>query len=638
MSGAQRRLALMLFAAVLGIPAAGSAQEVLVLSGGGARGLAHVGALVGLEQLGYDPDAVVGTSMGAVVGALYAAGYTPEEVRARVSGVEWARLFGSTPSLVGPERETRHPMFALDLDLSRFRLSRGLLGQWRINHALARLLFDANARSRGDFDRLARRYRAVATDLTTGESVVLAEGDLARAARASMAVPGFFAPIAWDGRVLVDGGISDNLPTRVARQMGAARIIAIDVSWPTPQLESQAPFAVIGRAIDLMQEATQADPIPPDVLVKPDVVGGVSGTQFPEDPSSLFAHGLAATLRDLPPSPPAVGRGERPLPAAPDSLSGLIVEAADSALAALARSVLRGTAPGRYDHDAVLAAVDRLYDSGLFEGVWPRVEEVPGAAPRLVLRLDAPPGLSLSAAAHYENDRGGRGWLSLDRYKVLLGRPAVFSVAASLGGLERWGTLSARVHPRSRPSLTWSVGAYVQDRDVRFFPEDAIGEVQVMRPGVWLALENPHLLRERLATAALRVEWIETEVGRDGFSVGPLVRWASVDPDMRVVGIPMLTEVEHRWGGDALHAPRARGLTRAGAGPHPYGRAHRWRRAPRRRTADRRAADAGRQSRDAGAGLGRAVRCRARGRRPRHRASGLRGIRATALARGRRLR
>jgi hypothetical protein len=439
-------------------------------------------------------------------------------------------------------------MFTLDLDLANFRLSRGLLGQWRINHALAGLLFDANARSRGDFDRLTRRYRAVATDLTTGETVVIASGDLARAARASMAVPGFFAPVAWDGRVLVDGGISDNLPTRVARQMGAERIIAVDVSWPTPELESQAPFAVIGRAIDLMQEATQNDPIPPDALIKPDVVSGYSGTQFPDDPSGLFALGLAATRRDLPPSPAAEGRGERPMPAPPDSLSALLVEAPDSALAALARTVLRGTAPGAYDHDAVLDAVDRLYDSGLFEGVWPRVEDVPGAAPRLVLRLDAPPVLSLSGAASYENDRGGRGWFSLDRYRALFGRPAVLSAAASLGGLERWATLSARVHPRSRPSLTWSTGAYVEERDVRFFLPSALGATQVLRPGVWLALEMPLLLRDRVTTLALRGEWIRIENGAQGPSVGPLLRFASARADVPVVGLPMLAEAEYRAG------------------------------------------------------------------------------------------
>ena len=526
----------------------GPGSEAVVLSGGGARGLAHVGVLQALEERGYDADIVVGTSMGAVVGALYAAGYTPEQVRDRVAAIQWAQLFGPTPVLVGPDRDVRHPIFALDLDLSQRRVSRGLLGQWRINHALSRLLFDANARSRGDFDRMARRYRAVATDLETGESVVLEEGDLARAARASMAVPGFFAPVTWGDRVLVDGGSVNNLPTDIARQIGAARVIAIDVSWPTPEIESQAPFAVIGRAIDLMQERTQNDPVAPDVLIKPEVAGPGSGAQFPNDPAPLFALGYDAAIEALSDSPPDRPRSERPQPAAPDSFSALVVEAPDSALAALARTVLRGVAPGPYDENAVLDAVDRLYDSGLFEGVWPRVEEVPGAAPRLVLLLEASPGISVSAAAAYDNDRGGRAWGSLDFYRAFFGRPAVWGGAVSLGGIDRWGEVSMRVHPRSRPSLTWSVGGYVRDADVRIFGDNVIETRQVMRPGAWLSLEMPLLLRDRVTSAAFRGEWIESELGEDGWSYGPIVRFESVDADVRVVGVPLLAEAERRWG------------------------------------------------------------------------------------------
>ena len=542
--------------------AEGPGPEAVVLSGGGAKGLAHVGVLQGLEERGYDSDIVVGTSMGAVVGALYAAGYTPEQVRERIAAVEWALLFGPTPMLVGPDRDVRHPQFAIDLDLSRRRVSRGLLGQWRINHALSRLLFEANARSRGDFDRLARRYRAVATDLKTGETVVIDEGDLARAARASMAVPGFFAPVNWGDLILVDGGITNNLPTDVARELGAARIVAVDVSWPTPEIQSQAPFAVIGRAIDLMQEATQNDPIPPDVLIKPEVVGSGAGAQFPSDPTPLFELGYAAAMRDLSDTPPDRPRTERRQPPLPERFTELVIEAPDPALAALARTVLRDAVPGPYDEPAILAAVDRLYDSGLFQGVWPRVEDDGNGGARLVLLLEAPAGLSLSAAAGYDNDRGGRAWAALDRYRTFLGRPAVFTAAISLGGLERWAEISTQVHPRSRPSLTWSMGAYARDTDVRFFRDDVVETHQVTRPGAWLALEMPLLLRERVASAAMRGEYVDSELGRDGVSYGPVVRFESVDADVRVVGVPLLAEVERRWG-DVQYTRAALAASRA---------------------------------------------------------------------------
>ena len=526
----------------------GPGLEAVVLSGGGAKGLAHVGVLRALEERGYDADIVVGTSMGAVVGALYAAGYTPEQVRDRVNAIRWAQLFGPTPVMVGPDHDVRHPILAFDLDLSQRRVSRGLLGQWRINHALSRLLFDANARSRGDFDRMARRYRAVAADLKTGESVVLAEGDLARAARASMAVPGFFAPVAWGDRLLVDGGIINNLPTDVARAIGATYVIAVDVSWPPPEVESVAPFAVIGRAIDLMQEAGQGDSVAADVLIRPEVVGSGTGAQFPNDPSPLFELGYSSGIETLSDSPPDRPRSERPQPAAPESFSELVIEAPDAALEALARTVLRGIVPGPYDENAVLAAVDRLYDSGLFEGVWPRVEEVPGDAPRLVLLLEGSPGISMSAAGAYDNDLGGRAWASLDFYRTFFARPAVWGASGSFGGIDRWADVSLRVHPRSRPSFAWSAGGYVRDYDVRIYAGDVVETHQVTRPGAWLSLEMPLLLRERAASASLRGEWIDAERGDDGWSYGPVVRFESVDADVRVVGVPLLAEVERRWG------------------------------------------------------------------------------------------
>ena len=157
--------------------------------------MVHAGVIDALEARGYDAEIVVGTSMGAVVGALYAAGYSPEEILERIREVDWTEVFTPTPVVIGPDRSVRYPLVNFDLKVEERRFSRGLISQWRINRALAQLLFDANARADGDFDRLPRRFRAIAADLRTGELVVLGEGDLARAARASMAVPGIFAPV-----------------------------------------------------------------------------------------------------------------------------------------------------------------------------------------------------------------------------------------------------------------------------------------------------------------------------------------------------------------------------------------------------------------------------------------------------------
>lgn len=525
------------------------AQEALVLSGGGGRGLAHAGVLFVLDERGYDPDMVVGTSMGAVVGAMYAAGYEPEEIRRQLRAINWRGMFLPTPVLIGSAGTIRYPMLSLDLDRTPERAARGLVGQWRINRALVQLLFDANARARGDFDRLPRRYRAVAADLKTGAVVILGNGDLALAARASMAVPGFFAPVHWDNRVLVDGGIADNLPTAVARRLGAQRVIASDVSRPPSEIRSEAPFAVVGRSLDLMEANTQRDTVKPDALVIPDIPSNMTAATFPDDPGQLVEIGIKSARRDLPAVSGLLGRGKRIAPAAPDSFSRLIVEAPDAALTALASAMFRRAAPARYDARAVSRAVDHLYTSGLVEAVWPRVEEQPGERfPALVVRLDGPPSLSLTGGASYETDRGGRGWASLDRYTARFGRPAVQTITGSLEGLGRWASLSMRVHSLGNPGLAYSVGAYARQNSVRFFDEDLTGTKEVLHAGGWWAIDAPLILRERGTTFTFAGEWIDIEDDASGFSFGPTLRWAAFESPSRVVGVPLTLELTRRWG------------------------------------------------------------------------------------------
>lgn len=556
-------------ALMVSMPCVGTAQEALVLSGGGARGLAHPGVFEGMAELGYDPDIVVGTSMGAVVGALYAAGYEPDEIRARILAIDWAGIFTATPVVVGAERSVRYPMVNFDLDVERFRVARGLVPQWRINRALARLLFDANARARGDFDRLARRYRAVAADLRTGDAVVLAEGDLARAARASMSVPGIFAPVVWGDHVLIDGGIVNNLPTDVARELGARRIIAVDVGRPPDEIHSQAPLAVLSRALDLIQENTQRDQIPPDVLVLPQLGPGF-GANFPADPTPLFEIGLEAARRDMPRAGPREAPEARRVHLPPDSLHELLIIAPDSALAAMARRIFAGIAPGRYDPEAVLKAMDRLYTTGLLEGVWPRVIENPDtgrAAPVLLVQLDAPPQMSLSAAAGYENDRGARAWAALERHSAIWMRPSVLTAAASLDGLGRFASLDVRVYPLTRPTLAWTLGGHLAERDVRVFGEDVLSNTDVRRVGAWAGVELPHILRDQVASAVVRLDLIHEESVRSGISAGPLVRVTSLNPDILVVGVPLLLEAEARWGALSYSRLAARGSSTADLGP-----------------------------------------------------------------------
>ena len=524
------------------------AQEAVVLSGGGSRGLAHAGVLLGLEQLGHDPDIVVGTSMGAIVGALYAAGYEPDEIRRRILSIRWAELFTPTPVTLGPDRAVLQPMLTIDRDAAGFRASRGVVGQWRINRELVRLLLDANMRSRGDFDRLPRRYRAVAADLETGEAVVLASGDLARAVRASMAVPGFFAPVEWNGRVLVDGGIADNLPTALARRLGATHVIASDVSLPPAKIHSLAPLAVVARALDLMSHNAQLDSVQPNSLVLPAIDPSMSAANFAVDAATLIDAGLAAALRDITPRTPAaaVTRSETP---APRSFAGLRVDATHRSIDLLARRAFNDVLNTTYDAALMEHAIDDLYSTGLFEGIWPTViDSASVTAPLLALRLDVVPQSSFSAAGGYDSDRGGRAWLSVDRLGSLNNRPTVFTVAASAGGLSRSASLSSRIYSLTKPGIAWTAGVHVREHSVRAFEEDVIRTNETVRAGGWLALEFPRVLRERSAFIGLRSEWIDVEDTNAGWASGPVMRYGDVETGTRVVGVPLLIEAEARRG------------------------------------------------------------------------------------------
>lgn len=540
-------------------------QEALVLGAGGARGLAHAGVVVGLERLGRQPEIVVGASMGAIVGALYAAGYEPEAIWRLIASEDWPALFTPAPLLLGPEREARYPALRLDINPATGEVGQGLVPDWRINRTLVRLLFDPQARSRGDFDRLPRRFRAAAADLETGRLVVLGSGDLARAVRASMAVPGVFSPVPWDGRLLVDGGVANYLPVSVARSLGARFVVAVDVLRPPPMPLRFDPLELGLRGLRLVFLNTLRPDAPPDVLVLPRLDPRLPEAVFLRDPEPLLHAGLAATLEAL--GPAAEGRGvPRPLPPPPDSLGALVVEAPEPALEALVRRAFRDAAPAPYDPGRVREAVDRLYGTGIFTGVWPRVEPGTDRAPTLRVLAQATEPTALAAAVGYDNDRGPRGWAAFQG-RVAGGAPAELALAASAHELERWAAASGRLFSLRWPPLAWSGGGHYRERSVRLFREgEDVGEREVRRLGGWIGAEWRRLSPEVVAVATLQAERVEVEDGAGGASWGPLLRLAGVEPFFRIVGVPARLEGEIRFGEVEYRRVRGGGSLEAGVG------------------------------------------------------------------------
>jgi len=229
----------------------------LVLSGGGARGLAHVGVLQALEELRIPVDAIAGTSMGAVVGGLYASGKSPAEIDTLMRGIDWSAAFRDRPARntlnFRRKQDDREFLvrFPLGIQSGNFRVPRGLIQGQRLTQTLR--LETLPVATVDDFDELPTPFRAVAADLETGERVVLERGDLTSAMRASMSAPGVFAPVEVDGRLLVDGGIVENLPVDVVKSMGVDIVIAVDVGFrPVARKELNSALAVSNQAVTIM--------------------------------------------------------------------------------------------------------------------------------------------------------------------------------------------------------------------------------------------------------------------------------------------------------------------------------------------------------------------------------------------------
>ncbi len=205
----------------------------LVLGGGGARGGAHIGVLKALQEQQVPVDIVVGTSIGSFVGAMYASGKSADEIQLIFSHANWDSGYkdGRSRSQIPNRRKRQLDDFPIHLDLGfdghSVRLPQGVLQGQGMKDLIDQLV--GTHTTYESFDDLPIPFRAVAADITTGEQVILSSGDLSTALQASMSIPGIVRPIEHQGHLLVDGGIANNLPISVARNMGADVIIAVDI-------------------------------------------------------------------------------------------------------------------------------------------------------------------------------------------------------------------------------------------------------------------------------------------------------------------------------------------------------------------------------------------------------------------------
>jgi NTE family protein len=304
-------LALLAFVSLLSPSAPSLADEkrpriALVLGGGGARGVAHIGVLKVLEEMRIPIDCIAGTSMGALVGGGYAAGVPIDEMTRELAHIDWDDIFTDDPPRTEKpfraKRDDYENLFKFELGQrgTNLLLPSGTTAGYKFEFLLRRLVQRAGNFADEDFDRLPIPYRALATNIEDGTSKEFSRGDLVKVMRASMSVPGVIAPAEIAGELYVDGGLLQNLPVAVARQTCGDVVIAVNVgSGLLPRAELSSALGISLQMIRVLTEQnvrkSMAELSSSDVLIQPDL-DDYSAVNF-ADALSLIPIGEAAARR-----------------------------------------------------------------------------------------------------------------------------------------------------------------------------------------------------------------------------------------------------------------------------------------------------------------------------------------------------
>ena len=277
-------------------------KVALVLSGGGAKGLAHVGVLEVLDSLGLPIDMIAGTSMGSIVGGLYAIGYQPDEIREIVRETDWDMMLNPRPEreYLAMEEKDLPERYLVSFDVSKghVKLPTGINTGQNIYNRLAEVTIGYHDDTT-DFDHLPIPFRCIATDLNKGQATIYSGGSLPDAMRASMSIPSFFAPHRYRGRLMVDGGIINNFPADVMRKMGADIVIGVDVQKTSADtLEDPSMLKILeitSLYVNFTRNQDRVDLC--DLVMRPELEG-ITGADFMEY-EDIMDRGRDVALKNL---------------------------------------------------------------------------------------------------------------------------------------------------------------------------------------------------------------------------------------------------------------------------------------------------------------------------------------------------
>lgn len=386
----------------------------LILSGGGAKGLAHVGALKVLEEAGIRPDFIGGTSMGSIVGGLYAIGYSADSLEKIARSTDWDRLIGDVVyrrDLTIEEKEDNDRFFiSFPIQERKIKIPSGLVNGQNIENYLNKLF--APVYDQRDFDEFDIPFLCIATDIETGEEVIFREGYLPEVLRASMSIPSIFNPIEIDNRLLVDGGLVNNFPVARVRDMGADILIGVDVGFRYYEKEELTSiFKILEQSVFFYGEAlNEYNESLCDILIEPDLFDYNASSFGSTD--TIMAIGEYSTRRYLPAlkaladsiykTPPAI---ESRTPPELDSLvlTEIRVKGLDKVSTRLLTGKLQLEVMQKVTPDMISRAVERLYSSLYFEKVSYSIEELDFGI-RLNLLVEEAKGGEFQVGLHYDTN------------------------------------------------------------------------------------------------------------------------------------------------------------------------------------------------------------------------------------------
>jgi NTE family protein len=415
----------------------------LVLSGGGARAACQIGILRVFERERIPIDCIAATSFGSLVGGLYSIGYSVDDIERFFSEQDWNSIFSDAPQRSLTRLiDRRNARYQAQISFNGWdpEFPTGLWEGQQLTEKLDMLTTRQLLQAEYDFDKLPIQFRAVATNLVDGKAHVFKQGSMTEALRASMAIPLLFKPVEKDGMVLVDGGLVDNLPTDVARSMGADIVIAVDASSPLLSKEEIRTFVnVIDQSISLQMERNVEESRKlATIVLQPSLEKYSNGDylkipeimKLGEESAERHLDELKALVAGIPPRPHSVApeRATRVIDAI--SLRGL----KQIRSAQLQRSIHVKTGdivdPSKIGED-----VRRLYATRLFESVGYNLEPVGENRYHLVFKVKETPLRTIGAGLRYDNDHSFVALAELTA-RQLFNSPSTAIVSAQFGGLE----------------------------------------------------------------------------------------------------------------------------------------------------------------------------------------------------------